>query len=131
MSQSAIVTSGRSLLSNRRAHLTGQGQTTLEGDELEAKTIAKIRVVRERVRYVLEHYPSTKGNDRELMFRYYRIFEPWTGFRVRDFDALLSMTNPETIRRRRQELNAKGEYLPRDGKRAKRKRISEIPQVKI
>jgi hypothetical protein len=109
-------------------------QTKLDSDipcDLEVQTIAKIRKVRDRVKYVLEHYPSTRGNDRELMFRYYRIFEPWIGFKVRDFDALLQMTSMETVRRRRQEFQHDGEFLPTDKTIRKRKRLSEIPQEMI
>jgi hypothetical protein len=110
-------------------------QTTLKGepsyDELHDSVIAKIRTVRERVRYLLEHYPSTKGNDRELLIRYYRIFEPQIGLRVRDFDALLHMTSFDTVKRRRQELQENGEYLPTSHTIRKRRMIAAIPQSEI
>jgi len=110
------------------------GQTMLDGidsDELEQATINKIKLVRERVRYILEHYPSTRGNDRELCFRYYRVFEPFVGFRIADFDVLLKMTSMETVVRRRREYNQRGEYLPTEKKVRKRRIISEIPQSKF
>lgn len=116
----------------------GQGsktkQTTLDGEvigELEEKTIKKIVKVRDRVEYLFQQYPSTKGNRNELIFRYYRVFEPWLGIKLRDFNALLEMTSPETIRRRAQEFNERGEYLPSIKVQTRRKRLSEIPQGMI
>jgi len=109
-------------------------QTTLDGlipEEIEARTIAKIKIVRERVQYILEHYPSSRGNDRELIFRYYKVFEPWVGLKIRDFSVLLNMTSMETVRRRAQEFRARGEYLPTDRTTHKRRIISEIPQGMI
>jgi hypothetical protein len=109
-------------------------QMMLSGEivgELEQETINKIRKVRDRVKFILENYPSTRGNDTELQFRYYRIFEPWLGFKIKNFEALLNATSMETIRRRREEFNAKGEYLPTDKTIRRRRRLSEIPQKEI
>lgn len=107
-------------------------QTTLTAHiygfaNMEANTINHIRKVRDRVEYLLEKYPSTRGDDRILLYRYYKTFEPeMMQIKFKAFSNMLRATNPETIRRRRQEWNQEGKYLPTKKTRIKRARREEI-----
>lgn len=59
--------------------------------------------VKDRVAWILKRYPQTKGDDLQLVWRYYKAY---TNIRIKfvDFKELLMSPAPETIRRRRQEL---------------------------
>ena len=59
--------------------------------------------VKDRVAWLLKRYPQTKGDDLQLVWRYY---QHYTNIRIKfsDFKELLMSPAPETIRRRRQEL---------------------------
>lgn len=100
-------------------------QTKLIGDseKEEMDVIAKLKKIKHKVRYILEKYPDTRGDDVLLLFRYYRIFEPdRVTFKMSDFKALFNMTSPESIRRVRQKIQEGGELLPTERTVLKRRR---------
>ena len=59
--------------------------------------------VKDRVAWLLKRYPQCKGDDLQLTWQYYKHY---TEVRItfETFKALLMCPAPETIRRRRQEL---------------------------
>ena len=59
--------------------------------------------VKDRVAWILKRYPQTKGDDLLLTWQYYKHY---TNIRIKfvDFKELLMSPAPETLRRRRQEL---------------------------
>jgi len=65
--------------------------------------LARSEKVKDRVAWLLKRYPQTKGDDLQLVWRYYKAY---TNIRIKfvDFKELLMSPAPETIRRRRQEL---------------------------
>jgi hypothetical protein len=106
-------------------------QTALPGCEEglnweEAKTISDLKTVKHKVRFILEKYPSSKGDDVILLFYYYKHFGNGVNFKFKDFKQLLSMTSPESIRRTRQKIQEAGELLPTERTVRKRRRREEI-----
>ena len=99
---------------------------------MEATTIPHMKRVKDRVRYILEEFPSAKGNDMLLIWRYYQTFE---SDRIRisftEFKDLMRATSMETIRRTRQRIQEAGEYLPTDRTILKRRRREEIIRSNI
>ena len=65
--------------------------------------LARSEKVKDRVAWLLTRYPQCKGDDLQLMWRYYKHY---THIRIQfsDFKELLMSPSTETIRRRRQEL---------------------------
>jgi len=112
-------------------------QTTLVGhmlgfSEMEATTIPTMKKVKERVRYILEKHPSTRGNDMILLWRYYREFESdRIKLSFRKFQDLMRATSMETIRRTRQKIQEGEELLPTDKTVLKRRRRAEIITAEI
>ena len=98
-----------------------------------ALMVNRAEKVKDRVAYILTQYPQTRGDDLQLVWRYYQLY---TNVRIKfsDFKALLMCPAPETISRRRRELQEperaaveKGEielsetrYLPREKTEKKR-----------
>ena len=68
-----------------------------------SQMLARSEKVKDRVAWLLKRYPQTKGDDLQLVWRYYKAY---TNIRIKfvDFKELLMSPAPETIRRRRQEL---------------------------
>lgn len=60
--------------------------------------------VRDRVREILQEFPSSRGNDTLLIYRYLRRFHPEVRITFTAFEAMMRVPAFETIRRRRQEL---------------------------
>lgn len=103
-----------------------------------AQMVARTEKVKDRVAHLLKTYPQTKGDDLQLIWKYY---QKYTDVRIsfQNFKSLLMCPSPETIRRRRQELQqperqavANGEisladcqYLPRERTERKRHNYKE------
>ncbi len=72
----------------------------------------KLKQTKERVAWILEHYPSARNSDTLLEFLYLRIFEgidiPYVTWER------LSRISLETVTRMRRKLNEEGLYLPTD-----------------
>ena len=86
-----------------------------------AKMVARTERVKDRVEKILKEWPSTRGDDRLLQWRYLRAY---TGVRLSfsQFESLRIMPSPETITRRRREIQAENEELkPTTRVRIKRK----------
>jgi hypothetical protein len=68
-----------------------------------AMMVQRTEKVKDRVAYILTQYPQTRGDDLQLVWRYYQLY---TNVRIKfsDFKALLMCPAPETISRRRREL---------------------------
>ncbi|MEM3948246.1 MAG: hypothetical protein QXM76_01460 [Zestosphaera sp.] len=86
------------------------------GEEKPGSGTGNLRTVRERVEYILEHYPETRNSDFLLIIVYLRLFTPLGKFikyipyrLIKRFEGLF-----ETIRRCRQLIQAEGRYLPTD-----------------
>jgi hypothetical protein len=66
--------------------------------------VARTEKVKDRVRRILQEYPPTRGDDCQLLFRYLRRYHPDIRFSPKQFEALLYMPSPETLTRRRREI---------------------------
>lgn len=95
--------------------------------DMEGSTIPTLKKVKERVRYILEKYPPTRGNDMILLWRYYREYESdKLNLSFRKFKDMLRATSMETIRRSRQKIQEGGEFLPTEKTVRKRRRREGI-----
>jgi hypothetical protein len=74
-----------------------------------AKMIQRTIKVKDRVKEILLDYPSTKGNDTLLIYRYLRRFHPNVKLTANQFKEMLRIPSFETVRRRRQEWQGKNE----------------------
>lgn len=91
-----------------------------------AKMLKRTEKVKDRVRRILLQFPATKGDDTLLTYRYLREFHPQVRLTFAQFEALLYIPAFETIRRRRQELQAEVPDLrPTERVIRKRKRNEE------
>ncbi len=84
----------------------------------------KLTRITDRIKWILEHYPSARNSDTLLEFVYLRIFEgidiPYISWER------LSQISMESITRCRRKLNEKGLYLPTDPEvLRKRNRLEE------
>jgi len=91
---------------------------------LEEKILENLRTAKERVEYILEHFPETRNNDLYLWIIYVRLFCPELSKYIKfiPFDIFKKAPSYETIVRVRRKLNENGKYLPTDPKVAKRRR---------
>ena len=69
-----------------------------------ADMFLKTGIVKENVKAIYKDYPSTRGDDRLLIWRYLRRHCPQVRLTFAQFDALRSIPSFESIRRRVQEL---------------------------
>ena len=93
----------------------------LSGYEL-IKSLPKIE---QRVEYILNQYPATKGNDTLLQFYYVKIFAPYIKISAKKFEQLF-LINFESIRRSRQRIQEKNPHLkPKKRTLIKRKKREE------
>ena len=91
-----------------------------------AAMFLKTATVKAHVKEVYLDYPSTRGDDRLLIWRYLRRFHPNIRLTFKQFDELRSIPSFETIRRRGQELRAEIPALqPKERTQQKRYRRSE------
>lgn len=70
-----------------------------------ATMVLRTEKVKDRVKHILTMFPQTKGDDLQLMWRYYQLYTP-IRIKFSTFKELLMCPSPETIRRRRQEIQA-------------------------
>lgn len=75
------------------------------------------------VRYILAHYPNARNNDKLLMLLYWEIIDQIPIPKTFRYDFLTKATHPETIRRTRQKIQAKGEYPPDQQTQQKRQTL--------
>jgi hypothetical protein len=70
-----------------------------------SQMLARGEKVKDRVAWLLKRYPQCKGDDLQLMWRYY---QHYTEIRITftNFKQLLMAPSMETVRRRRQELQS-------------------------
>jgi len=92
-----------------------------EADEGYTKRLADtLRTHKERVKYILSRYPSSRNSDTYISWLYLRLFHgiklPWL-----TWEQLMAI-NFESIRRARQLIQAEGLYPPTDQVAAKRRR---------
>jgi len=95
---------------------------------LEETLAEKLKTVKERVEYILEHYPESRNDDFYLYLIYIRLFEPKLSGYIKyiPFNLVKTATRFETIRRCRQKLQESGQYLPTDPKvLRKRRKLAE------
>ena len=86
----------------------------------------KTKKVKDMVEEVYIKYPSTRGDERLLVWRFLRMFCPQVKLTFSQFEALRSIPSFETIRRRGQELrHDKPQYQPTERVQKKRFRRSE------
>lgn len=76
--------------------------------ELQEKAEEKAKTFMRRVAYILSKYPSCKGDDNQLIYRYWREFHPEVRMTFPDFERLMSLTRAESIVRFRRWINEKG-----------------------
>jgi len=89
----------------------------------------KLKTVKERVEYILQHYPESRNDDFYLYLLYVRLFEPRLSGYIRfiPLDLVKSATRFETIRRMRQKIQEEGRYLPTDPQiLEKRRKLAKV-----
>ena len=104
---------------------------------LEADLKEKLKTVKERVEYILEHYPEARNDDFYLYILYVRLFEPQLSQYIDyiPYNIIKRSTRFESVRRARQKIQEEGRLLPTDPKiLRKRRRLAEayrkvIPQL--
>ncbi|MCD6235699.1 MAG: hypothetical protein J7J94_01725 [Thaumarchaeota archaeon] len=95
---------------------------------LEANIAEKLKTVKERVEYLLEHYPEARNDDFYLYILYIRHFEPELSRYIDyvPFNIIKRSTRFESVRRARQKIQEEGHYLPTDPKiLRKRRKLAE------
>ena len=98
----------------------------IRGSEAEVKRLAAdLKQKKQQVAYILRKYPDARNSDFVLTWLWLQIFPkvdtPKLPYEtVRDLCGSL-----ETVRRARQKLNEKGEYLPTDPEVLKKRRRKE------
>ena len=100
----------------------------------EKQLLHKLRTVKERVEYLLKHYPDARNSDFYLIILYIRHFVPelakyikYIPYEViKKYDGLF-----ESVRRARQKIQEEGKYLPTDPEvlRKRRKREKQYRRV--
>jgi len=95
-----------------------------EGLDEEEELLERLKTVKERVEYILEHYPETRNNDLYLWLIYVRLFDKELSKYIKfiPYEVLKRATHFETIRRTRQKIQEEGRYLPTDPKVLRRRR---------
>jgi len=96
---------------------------------VEADLAERLKTVKERVEYILEHYPESRNDDFYLYLLYVRLFEPRLSGYIRfiPLDLVKSATRFETIRRMRQKIQEEGRYLPTDPQiLEKRRKLAKV-----
>lgn len=102
-------------------------QTNLIDLEEAPKTIASLKKVKDRVKFILERYPQTRGDDVLLLYRYYWWFERDRAvLKPIHFKALLSLTSPESITRCRRKIQETGLLTPTKETILKRRRREKV-----
>lgn len=76
---------------------------------MESSYIKTLKHTKDKVTYVLEHYPETRNSDNLLCSTYWQIID-----KVNDINGIPFATGTEVIRRARQSLNEKGLFLATD-----------------
>ena len=95
----------------------------------EADLAMKFKTIKERVEYILQHYPEARNDDFYLYLIYVRLFEPELSGYIRfiPLDLVKTATRFETIRRIRQKIQEEGRYLPTDPQiLEKRRKLAKI-----
>jgi len=72
----------------------------------------KLSRVETGIRYILAHYPDARNNDKLLMLLFWEICDQIPIPKEFRIAFLHKATPPETIRRMRQKIQEKGDYLP-------------------
>ena len=81
----------------------------------------KVRI-KDKVKAILEDYPSTRGDDRLLQYRFLEKYSP-VKLAFHEFEELRRLFSPETLPRRRRELQKEfPELRPLKRTTAKRER---------
>jgi len=78
-----------------------------------------IKHVKGRVEAILREYPETRNCDKLLCITYWKLIDE-----VKDLDGIQFATCPEAIRRARQWLNERGQYLATDPEVLKKRRYN-------
>jgi len=93
-------------------------------EPLEEHLLRRLKTTKERVAYVLEHYPETRNDDRYLWLIYVRLFCPELSKYIKYIPYHVLKNTPafETIRRCRQKLQEANLYPPTDPRVARRRR---------
>ncbi|MFL1677608.1 MULTISPECIES: nucleotide excision repair endonuclease [Bacillales] len=73
------------------------------------REIRRLRTKKEKVEYILQHYPETRVTDRLLVLTYWRHFD-----NITKIDDCVKATSSETITRLRRLLNENGKYVVSD-----------------
>lgn len=91
-----------------------------------AEMVLKTRRVKDEVEQILREYPSSRGDDRVLIYRYVRNYCPQIKLSFKSFEDLFKIPSFETIRRRGQELRREHDELqPTEKTQKKRFRRAE------
>ena len=64
------------------------------------------KTIEQKVEYILEKHPTTRGDDTLLIFRFLKEFYPQVTLKFKDFKALLTIPAFDSIRRARQALTS-------------------------
>jgi hypothetical protein len=95
----------------------------LERHSFDEQTLGDLKTAKDRVRFLLERYPATRGNDSYLCWLYLKAFAQ-LNLPYLEFEKFYSF-NFETITRVRRLIQAKGELLPSDSAVLARRRKEE------
>ncbi|RLG54491.1 MAG: hypothetical protein DRO00_01155 [Thermoproteota archaeon] len=94
----------------------------MSNEEIE-EGVKRLKTIEERVRWLLKNFPATRNDDTWLLIRYWKHFD---GLPVFIPDKFIwgnkRLTSFESIRRARQKIQARGEFLPTDPKILKRRK---------
>ncbi|CDQ41779.1 hypothetical protein [Virgibacillus salexigens] len=85
-----------------------------------ADLIQELKHKKEKVAFILEHFPDSRNNDNILCSLYWKLVD-----KAKTVDDIMHATSPEVIRRARQKIqNDYHLYMPTDEKVLKKRRIS-------
>ncbi len=101
-------------------------------DDFEEQTLKELKTTKAKVRALLAKEMRVRNDDRWLLFQYWKsegipitIQDDMVVFSV-PLDQFYLITNPETVRRVRQEIqNVDGEFLPTDVEVMVKRRIKQ------
>lgn len=85
----------------------------------------ELRSVENCVRYILAHFPEARRNDKFLILTYWELVDKIPIPPNLKKLILKKATNPETIRRVRQKIQSKNEYLPDQETLEKRRKLQK------
>ncbi|WP_240033785.1 hypothetical protein [Oceanobacillus profundus] len=96
--------------------------THFVSNEFYSSMLEELENKKEKIAFILQHFPDTRENDNLLCSMYWKLVE-----NVEHVDDIARATKSEVIRRARQKIqNERGLYLPSDPDVIRRRRLTAI-----